>query len=363
MKKNLRVILGYKNFKAFQGVSHIGLGVSAINNAKVLQQLGIRAEVLPMKFEADLRKFINLQKHCGEKPITHAIVSAPWISTPMWSQLSCMFPTIHFAMNCHSNVGFLQADTRGIELIREGLDLEQGTANFHVSGNSKRFKKFIEDAYGHPCAYLPNLYYIDHCAHAHRPQWSQTGGILKIGVFGATRALKNFLTAIGAAIEISRDLKAQTEVWISTEREDGPDTKRILSAGRKLLSGLCNITLKEAPWAPWPSFRKLVGTMHLLLQPSYTESFNMVTADGAVEGVPSVVSDAVTWAPPHWKAETDDVFSIARTGVRLVHDPRAAVDGLEALRKHNKHSVNAWFKYLLNKDYGSEEFQPYLLKD
>ncbi len=30
--------------------------------------------------------------------------------------------------------------------------------------------------------------------------------------------------------------------------------------------------------------------MHLLLQPSYTESFNMVTADGVAEGVASVVS-------------------------------------------------------------------------
>jgi hypothetical protein len=32
--------------------------------------------------------------------------------------------------------------------------------------------------------------------------------------------------------------------------------------------------------------------MHLLIQVSYTESFNMVTADGVLEGVPSVTSDA-----------------------------------------------------------------------
>jgi hypothetical protein len=37
-----------------------------------------------------------------------------------------------------------------------------------------------------------------------------------------------------------------------------------------------------------------MGTdVHLLLQPSFTQSFNVVTADGVHQGVPSVVSDAI----------------------------------------------------------------------
>ena len=81
-------------------------------------------------------------------------------------------------------------------------------------------------------------------------------------------------------------------------------------------------------WQSWPKFRKTVAHMHLLLQPSYTESFNMVTADGVAEGVPSVVSEAIDWAPEDWKADVDDVLDIARTGRKLLFDPRAAHDGL-----------------------------------
>lgn len=361
--KHLRVILAYKNFRAFQGVSHIGLGVAGMNNVKVLRHAGIRAEVWPIKNEVELRQRLNLAASKGEPPVTHVIVSAPWISNAMWSQLSDMFPEIKFAMNCHSNVGFLQADTGGIERLREGLALSQGVCNFTVAGNSRRFQKWVEDAYGVRCQYLPNLYYLDHLTHSHRPTWAQTGGVLRLGAFGATRALKNFLSAIAAGIEISRELKAQTELHVSTEREDGPDTKRILSAGHALSDGVANFKIVKTPWAPWPKFRKMVGSMHLLLQPSYTESFNMVTADGAAEGVPSVVSDAITWAPKHWRAEVDDVFSIARTGVHLLHDPHSAAEGLKALKEHNRDGLNQWIKYLVHDDRANEDFSVFSTED
>ena len=81
-------------------------------------------------------------------------------------------------------------------------------------------------------------------------------------------------------------------------------------------------------------FRRTVGSMHLLLQPSYTESFNMVTADGVAEGVPSVVSSAIDWAPEDWKADVDDSLEIARVGRRLLYDPVAACDGRRALLRY-----------------------------
>ena len=82
------------------------------------------------------------------------------------------------------------------------------------------------------------------------------------------------------------------------------------------------------------------------MQPSYTESFNYVTADGVYEGVPCVVSEAVTWAPKEWRADVDDVQDIARVGTSLVYDPQAAGRGLHALKRHNKHGLRHWVKYL-----------------
>ena len=343
----LRVIICYKNFLATsQGISHIGLGVAALNNAKMLQRAGIRTEILPMRYDTDLRKFLNLQASSGELPVTHVIVSAPWVRTQMFQYLCATFPTIQFAMNCHSNVGFLQADSNGIRLIREGLALEAGVHNFSVAGNSERFSRFIYNAYGSPCKYLPNMYSLDGTSEPHRPSWPSTKGVLRIGAFGATRSQKNFITACGAALEISRDLKAQTEIWINSQRDDGPETKRILRAAHMMLDGLPNISLRYAPWAAWPNFRRTVENMHLLLQISYTERFNMVTCDGIATGVPSVISDAITWAPESWQAKADDVFDIAQVGIGLIHNPRAARAGLQALNVHNRDGMHAWYRFL-----------------
>jgi len=343
---DIRIIIAYKNFAAVQGISHIGLGVSAVNNVKFLQKNGIRAEVLPMRFDTDLRKFLNFQEASGDKPITHVVVSAPWVRTEIFQYLCSVFPTIQFAMNCHSNVGFLQADSNGIRLIRENLALESGTHNFSVCGNSQNYCRFIYHAYGSPCKYLPNMYFLDGTTESSRPGWPHTKGTLRIGAFGATRSLKNFVTSCAAAMEISRDLKAQTEIWINNQRDDGPETARILRSVHMMVDGLPNISLKYAGWASWPNFKRTVENMHLLLVNSFTESFNMVAADGISVGVPSVVSDAITWAPASWCAKADDVFDIARVGIGLINDPLAAKNGYRALKAHNREGLHAWFRFL-----------------
>jgi hypothetical protein len=87
--------------------------------------------------------------------------------------------------------------------------------------------------------------------------------------------------------------------------------------------------------------------MNLLLQPSFTESFNMVSADGVAQGVPSVVSDAIEWVPKNWQARADDACDIANVGISLLFDPTAAAEGRVALVKHNRMALQAWTDYLV----------------
>ncbi len=69
----MSVILAYKNFAANRNISHIGLGVAAINTAKVLRREGIKTDVWPILSAADLRKRLVVA------PAEHVIISAPWI--------------------------------------------------------------------------------------------------------------------------------------------------------------------------------------------------------------------------------------------------------------------------------------------
>ena len=332
----MNVVLAYKNFAAVRNISHIGLGVAAINTAKVLRRENIDAAVWPILSAADLRQKLKL------RAADHVIISAPWIPTAELQSLATDFPDTHFAVNCHSNVGFLQADRNGVKLVREAMELELGTSNVHLAGNSRRFCRWVQSAFGAPCAYLPNLYFL-HDHGARQQPWS--GGDVRIGVFGATRPLKNLMSAAAAAIEIAHHLRAPLQLWMSGGRTEGGG-ETVLGAVNEMVSGLPSVELHLTGWQSWPSFRRTIAHMHLLLQPSYTESFNMVTADGVAEGVPSVVSDAIDWAPDDWKANVDDVLDIARVGRRLLHDWRAAEEGRRALLSYVTDGVQAYRHYL-----------------
>ena len=330
-----RVILAYKNFAASKNISHIGLGVAALNTAKTLRASGIAAEVWPIVNAADLGTRLD-------STISHVITSAPWIPSQDWQRMTAAYPNISFAVNCHSNVGFLQADSNGVKLVREGLDVERGTWNFHVAGNSRRFCRWLRSAYEAPCAYLPNLYHLESQQPVARILFQ--GGTLRLGAFGATRPLKNLMSAAGAALEIATRLRTKLEFWVSSGRTEGGNG--IMPAVHAMTDGLPHVKLVESGWQSWPSFRTTVRHMHLLLQPSYTESFNMVTADGIAEGVPSVVSEAIDWAPKSWTAASDDVLEIACVGRHLLSDPHAAAEGFQALKAHNADGLASWKQYL-----------------
>src|SRR6185437_16742570 len=198
---------------------------------------------------------------------------------------------------CHSQIGFLQVESGAITLFREGALLASNNLNFQIAGNSQRFCSFFERTYGHHCAYLPNLYDV---ARPERFHHHSPGHHLRIGSFGALRLMKNHSTSAAAALLIARRRKANLEFHVSVNRQENPGSQGILASLRNMFAGLNWAKLVEVPWQPWASFRTIVGTMDLCLQLSQSETFNIVTADAAAEGVPSVVSEVIDWVPQSW---------------------------------------------------------------
>ena len=335
----MKVVLAYKNFAANRNISHIGLGVAAINTVKVLRRNGIEADVWPILSAQDLRARLKAS------PADHVIISAPWIASVDLQAMSNAYPNTHFTVNCHSNVGFLQADRNGVKLVREAIDLELGTTNIHLAGNTRRFCDWVQATFAAPCAFLPNLYALQGTRPPQRSPWA--GGTLRIGVFGATRPLKNLMSASAAALEVAKAMRVPLELWLSAGRPEGGG-ETVLAAVKELLNGLPDVKLVLNGWQSWPSFRKVVAHMHLLLQPSYTESFNMVTADGIAEGVPSVVSSAIDWVPKHWKADVDDVLDIARVGRALLFDAHAAQHGRTALARYVADGIRSYREFFVD---------------
>jgi hypothetical protein len=338
--KKIRVGICFKDFACWTGMSHIGLNVAALTNARVLSQNGIQTAVFPVRNNIDLVNSINQYNDENVDRLTHVIVSAPWLSKMDMVSLIKMYPEINFVIESHSNVGFLQADPLGLRLLRDTLDLSRRYKNIHVAGNTSRFVDWMSTVYGGPVVCLPNLYPLTEINHR---DWDGHSTI-KIGVFGAVRPLKNFMTAGAAAMAIHSLLNVPVEIHMSIGGEgDGGDVTRSIE---QMTLGVPGVTLVRHPWQPWAEFIQLISKMDLMIQPSFTESFNMVTADGILVGVPSVVSTAITWVPDNWKADSDNALDIARVGIDLLRNPQAEHEGIAAIQKQNDYGLTYWKQYL-----------------
>lgn len=337
------LIMGYKNFAASKGISHIGLGVSGFNTVSVLSRHGIDATSVPLVTPDDL--YTYLEKHYE---VSHVVVSAPWIPAKTYRHLCRRFPNIIFTVLVHSNVGFLQADPRGVRNIREIAEMQPHFKNMRLAGNCEEFVAWVKDSYGLPCWLLPNLYNLGNIQTIPiKHQWR--GGILRVGSFGAVRPLKNTISAAGAALQLSHQLKTPVEFWMSANRVEG-GAGCVLNAIEEMLAGT-HVKIVHSPWQPWPEFRSTVAKIHLHLQPSYTESFNITVADAVAVGVPSVVSPAIWWTPKSWHADADDVGDMVRVGKQLIKDPHAVKDGFLALQNYIKHGLHHWEKFVEKKRY------------
>ncbi len=336
----MKLILCYKKSGLpTPGSSHGGIGNTCRNIANVLNQHGHRSEVWPIAGGDTLEA--RLIQEGSE--VTHVVVAAPFIPSGWMGRLSQGFPDIKFSVTSHSNVGFLQAESAAIRLMREYSDLAVLEHNFHAAANSIRLVEAFNAAYGRFVIHLPNLYDLASTPQARGKLGSR--GTLNIGSFGALRVQKNFTSAAWAALGIARRLRIPLRFHINLGRTDsnGDVVERAIRASIENVPGA---ELVPVSWASPLEFRRIVAQMDLLLQPSYTETFSMVTADAIAEMIPVVVTEAMEWCPDDWKAESDDVVDIRNVGLGLLSNGYAAEEGYQALLRYNGAGLRQWVSFL-----------------
>jgi hypothetical protein len=356
-KENVRLALVFKDFAAWTRSSCVGLNIAGYTTANVLRQAGFNVIVFPVRDNVDVVTAIDHYNETNPEPLTHVVISAPWLSAYDLKALITNFKGIEFVVLSHSNVGFLQADPNGVELLRAYLTISQYYPNLKVGGNSKRFVEWLRGAYGEGGILLPNLYPLDG-AHPAKV-WDGTAP-LKIGAFGAVRPEKNFMTAAAAALLIQRFFNIPVEFHMSAGGEG--DQGRTADAINQMAEGLPDFKVIRHDWIFWDGFIGILQEMDLLIQVSYTESFNMVTADGIFVGVPSVVSPVISWAPREWKADPDDASNVAEVGINLLSNASLVALGYDALAEHDEHGLERWENFLLRPKSSWTRFWDYVRK-
>lgn len=338
--KTAHVLIVFRDVWGMTGdYSHRALQVGAIHTVKVLRKNGIAADLVgiwpPESLYEVMKKWPT---------ITHVVIEAPWIPTEVMVNLSIMFPAVHWIVRVHSQIGFLQVEPGAVTLMRDLLALQDASLNVQLAANNQQMANLVEELYQGDCLYLGTLYSLAQprtkLAQEHRHRK------LVIGSFGALRLLKNHSTAAAASMHIARRLRRDLEFLINVGREETAGCHDVLPTLRNMFEGLEWAKLIEVPWQSWSDFRRTISYCDLAMQPSLSETFNLVSADAIAEGVPVVGSDAIEWLPREWQARPDDMEDVARTGMGLLADPGAPADGMAALLAFQVTAIASWLTYL-----------------
>jgi len=89
----------------------------------------------------------------------------------------------------------------------------------------------------------------------------------------------------------------------------------VLKNLRAFFDGTGDAELVEHAWLPHAEFVRLVCSMDICMQVSFTETYNIVAADSAYHGVPIVVSPDIRWANCLYRANpnrSDDMVGTLR---------------------------------------------------
>jgi hypothetical protein len=223
---------------------------------------------------------------------THVIVEAYWTTPAKFTELSKLHKNVKWIVRNHSKPAFLAQEgitfEWSLQYVRQGITIacnsEEAThALKHLCKSFGLNPHFIE--------YLPNFYkntYNEAIPENEKPNQ------LNIGCFGAIRPLKNQVNQALAAIRAADELDKHLHFHINGERVESGGAP-VFKSLKAIFEAHPKHKLVVHPWLEHDDFLKLVGSMDVALQVSYSETFNIVSADAVSQNVPVVVSDEIAW--------------------------------------------------------------------
>jgi len=283
-----------KRFYDYQGKNQIsnGLRTSALFVVEMLLAEGNRAKMVEAIDGNSIDALVS------QNNPTKVVLEAIWVTPTKMAELQKLHPSVQWTVRIHSEVPFLAAEGNAISWIASYL--QQGIEVAFNSAETARDFQIMGKT-----SYLPNYYPL------RKPRTIKPSSVqLDVGCFGAIRPLKNQLIQAFAAIQYAKDKGKVLFFHMNGTRieQDGNNNLKNIVALFDSLGEQFNLVLH--PWAEHEDFLELIASMDMCLQVSYSESFNITSADAASMGVPLVGSEAIAWLPERSQADVNSVASM-----------------------------------------------------
>lgn len=270
------------------------------------------------------------------------ILEALWFTPEKIKEILSLTRHKHreWVVRIHSKAPFLANEGISIEWIREYTKLH--LKNLWIAPNTLELTKQLAEVFSHgKFVYLPNVYFIKPCF----PQEKYSLCSLDVGCFGAIRPMKNHFQQALAAIKVADSIGHSLNFHINASRvEQGGEN--VLKNLRSLFKG-SHHNLVEHGWLDHSEFLSLISRMDFGSQVSFSESFNIVTADFVTAGIPIVTSDDIEWMPGILKASASDFDQIVFK-MKLAYHFRSVLAAIQKhyLKSNINHAKSHWLDFV-----------------
>lgn len=343
-KKKPRIIFICKRRPAQYGASY-GLLNSCRFLCNALINMGAEAKTV----EVIDNNFIDREVHLY-KP-THVFIEALWVVPEKFEVLIPLHSKVQWHVRLHSNTPFISNEGIAIPWIKKYIELSKKYPQFHVSPNSFRLVNDLWQSLHYKSIYSPNIY------QPHVTPWEdkeievpcqkkKETNVINIGCFGAIRPMKNLLIQAMAAIAFSEELGKTLHFHVNQSRQEmsGENTyKNLVSLFENSKHKLVNHA-----WLLHSDFIQVIKQMDLGMQVTFSETFNIVSADFATSMVPIVGTSEIEWMNWLYKAKPTDLDNIVSHLwlAWLGRNWGLHYFNLTGLKKWNKNARQVWKNYL-----------------
>ena len=274
------------------------------------------------------------------------IIEALWVTGDKLKELIEIrrYHHIKWVVRIHSDIGYLSAETLALKYINDYIDLHKH--NLYLAPNNEEFCEYLSKTLHYKFEYLPNIVEFDSY---NIPPGTHDRDIINIGCFGALRILKNHLFQAMCAMEAADQLGKTLHFHVNDDTNKQETKLNPVLTNLEELFSRTKHKLVVHPWLQYKEFQELIQKMDIGLQLSYTESFNIVTANFIANDRLIIVSNSIDWMPKILKTSTTNYDKVVKKIIWLYRNRNSWL-----LRKivayylydFNKNSQRVWEMFL-----------------
>jgi hypothetical protein len=281
------------------------------------------------------------------------IIEALWVTPEKFDTLQRLHPHVKWVVRGHSDIPFLANEGVAIEWLTSYVQFKNVVIAMNSDASLRDFRGIVQSAnpdwseekVEEKVVSLPNYYPFDR-PHTGTKEEDDT---LDIASFGAIRPLKNQLIQAVAAIRYAALREKPLRFHVNATRSEqggGNNLKNI-----RALFAATGGELVEHDWMPHDKFLQVLTHIDMLLQVSFSETFNIVTADAVTIGLAVVASPEVNWISNVVQADpTDSADIVGRMVVASDWRFKHTIKKLNrrGLRKYCERGKKHWLRFLLS---------------